>query len=37
LMFSFSGAKEVTRKEEPEIYNIVENLCISRGLPTPKI
>ena len=37
LMFSFSGAREVTRKEEPEIYNIVENLCISRGLPTPKI
>lgn len=37
LMFAFSGAKAVTRKEEPEIYNIVENLCISRGLPVPKI
>jgi heat shock protein HtpX len=36
-MFSFSGAKELTRKENPEIYNIVENLCISKGLPIPKI
>lgn len=37
IIFKFSGAKHITRKEEPEIYNIVENLCISRGLPTPKI
>lgn len=37
IIFSFSGAKEITRKEHPEIYNIVENLCISRGLPIPKI
>jgi len=36
-MFKFSGAKEITRTENPEIYNIVENLCISRGLPLPKI
>ncbi|MDR0369681.1 MAG: hypothetical protein LBH96_04135 [Candidatus Peribacteria bacterium] len=37
IMFKFAGAKELTRKENPEIYNIVENLCISRGLPMPKI
>jgi heat shock protein HtpX len=37
LIFGFSGAIPVTRKEYPEIYNIVENLCISRGLPTPNI
>ncbi|UFX83060.1 M48 family metallopeptidase [Candidatus Absconditicoccus praedator] len=37
ILFKFSGAREVTRKEDPEIYNIVENLCISRGLPTPNI
>lgn len=37
LMFSFSGAKVVTRKEEPELYNLVENLCVSQGLITPKI
>lgn len=37
LIFSYSGAKAVTRAQEPEIYNIVENLCISRGLPVPKV
>lgn len=37
IIFKFSGAKAITRKENPEIYNIVENLCISKGLPTPKI
>lgn len=37
LLFSYSGAKVVTRDQEPGIYNIVENLCISRGLSVPKI
>lgn len=37
IMFWLSGAKAITRKENPEIYNIVENLCISRWLPMPKI
>lgn len=37
IIFWFTWAKEVTRKEEPNIYNIVENLCISRWLVTPKI
>lgn len=37
LIFSFTGAVPITRKQNPEIYNIVENLCISRGLPTPNI
>lgn len=37
LLFSFSGAKPVERSDEPLIYNIVENLCISKGIPTPKI
>ena len=37
IMFGLSGAKEVTRKENPEIYNIVENLCIAKWLPMPKI
>jgi len=37
IMFGLSGAKAITRKENPEIYNIVENLCISRWLPMPKI
>lgn len=37
IIFSFTGAREISRKESPKVYNIVENLCISRGLPTPKI
>ena len=37
IMFSFSWARELTRKENPELYNIVENLCITRWLPIPKI
>ena len=37
IIFWFTWARAVTRREEPEIYNIVENLCISRGLPTPNI
>ena len=37
IMFGLSGAKAITRKDNPEVYNIVENLCISRWLPMPKI
>ncbi|MCC6948139.1 MAG: M48 family metallopeptidase [Bradyrhizobiaceae bacterium] len=28
---------DVTRQEEPRLYNLLENLCISRGIPTPKL
>ena len=31
-----SGAKSLKRKDAPELYNMLENLCISRGLQTPK-
>ena len=37
IMFWLSGAKAITRKENPELYNIVENLCISKWLPMPQI
>ena len=37
IMFWLSGAKAITRKENPDLYNIVENLCISKWLPMPKI
>ena len=30
-----TGAREVSRKDEPELYNLLENLCISRGIPMP--
>ncbi len=37
LVLSMTGAKPVERQEAPELYNIVENLSITAGLPTPKI
>jgi len=32
-----TGAKPVTRAEEPDLYNMLENLCISRGIAMPKL
>ncbi len=32
-----SGAREVTRAEEPRLWNLLENLCISRGLAMPRL
>ncbi|NOX95454.1 MAG: M48 family metallopeptidase [Alphaproteobacteria bacterium] len=29
------GARGLSRKEAPEIYNLLENLCVSRGLTMP--
>ena len=28
---------DVTRADEPKLYNLLENLCISRGIPMPKL
>ena len=30
-----TGSRKVERSEEPEFYNLLENLCISRGMKTP--
>jgi len=35
MMQMATGAVPVTRKEYPKIYNMLENLCISRGLQMP--
>ena len=32
-----TGARKVERKTEPELYNLLENLAISRGLRTPTL
>lgn len=32
-----TGAKAVTRDQQPELYDLLENLCISRGLAMPKL
>ena len=31
------GARPVTRTEEPRVYNLLENLCISRGITMPTL
>src|SRR3954471_13086004 len=37
LIDAVTGGEEVTRKEQPRLYNILENLCISRGITMPKL
>lgn len=37
IVLSISGAKEVSHDDARELYHLVENLCITAGLPTPKI
>src|SRR3990167_8130988 len=37
IVLGVSGAKPIQQKDNPEVYRIVENLCIAAGLPTPKI
>jgi heat shock protein HtpX len=37
MIDALTGGREVTRNEEPRLYNILENLCISRGITTPKL
>jgi heat shock protein HtpX len=37
LIDAVTGGREVTRKDEPRLWNLLENLCISRGIPTPKL
>ena len=37
IVLSISGAKEVKKDNARKIYDIVENLCITSGLPMPKI
>jgi len=37
IILTISRAKEIDHKENPEIYHLVENLCITAGLPLPKI
>ena len=32
-----TGAHGVTRMEAPRLYNLLENLCISRGVPIPSL
>ncbi|MAF79733.1 zinc metalloprotease HtpX [bacterium] len=37
IVLKMARAKEISKKDYRELYNIVENLSITAGLPTPKI
>jgi len=35
MIDAMTGARKVERRDQPELYNLLENLAISRGLRTP--
>lgn len=37
MVLGMSGAREISESESPELYHLVQNLCITAGLPVPKI
>jgi heat shock protein HtpX len=37
MIRSATGARGVTRQEAPQLYNALENLCISRGITMPRL
>ena len=37
MIDAVTGGDDVTRQEQPRLYNLLENLCISRGIPMPKL
>lgn len=37
MIDAVTGGEDVTRKQQPRLYNLLENLCISRGIAMPKL
>lgn len=37
MLLRGAGAVEIYRNEQPEIYRLVENLCLREGLPMPRV
>jgi len=37
IVLAMSHAKLIEKRDNPELYRLVENLCITAGLPLPKI
>ena len=37
LAVAMTGAKEIHKKDHPRLYNTIENLAITAGLPMPKV
>lgn len=37
IVLGISGARQIKKSDNPEVYRLVENLCIAAGLPLPKV
>jgi heat shock protein HtpX len=37
MIDAVTGGRDVTRREEQRLYNLLENLCISRGIAMPRL
>ncbi|HJW88747.1 MAG TPA: M48 family metallopeptidase, partial [Dehalococcoidia bacterium] len=37
VVLGMSGAREVAHDKDPDLYHLVENLCIGAGVPVPRI
>lgn len=37
IVLSISGAKQIKLSDNPQLFRLVENLCIAAGLPMPKV
>jgi heat shock protein HtpX len=37
MIDALTGGREIQRADDPRLYNILENLCISRGIAMPKL
>jgi heat shock protein HtpX len=37
MIDAVTGAQPVTRQQEPRLYNLLENLCVSRGITMPTL
>ena len=36
-LLGMSGAKEIKKTDDPQLFNVVEELCLAGGIPVPKI
>jgi heat shock protein HtpX len=37
IIDAVTGGRKVTRREQPRLYNLLENLCVSRGVTMPQL
>src|SRR3989344_4595652 len=37
MILGMSGAKQIAKRDNPQLFRIVENLCIGSGIPMPRI